>query len=62
MAKLNNALKFIIFHVNFLFSILGLAFMGFGIYVMVADWGQLDKGFFLGTGVVLLLVGFIGNA
>ena len=59
MPRLNNMLKFIIFHVNFLFSILGLCFMGLAIYIMVANWGQLDPGFFQGVGAILFIAGFI---
>ena len=33
--------------------------MGLSLYVLVANWGKLDPGFFTGAGAVLFLAGFI---
>ena len=59
MPKLNNTLKFVVFHVNFLFSMMGLGLIGLAIYMLVADWGRLDPSFFTGLGAILLIAGFI---
>ncbi len=59
MARLNNLLKFFIFHINFVFSVTGLGLIGLSIYILVANWGQLDPGFFAGVGAVLLIAGYI---
>lgn len=59
MARLNTFLKFSILNVNYLFAVLGLGLMGLSLYVLVANWGKLDPGFFTGAGAVLFLAGFI---
>ena len=35
----------------------GLFLIGFAIYLLAADFGDLDKDFFLGTGLITLFVG-----
>jgi hypothetical protein len=40
---------------------MGLCLIGLSIYILVADWGQLDPGFFTGVGSILLISGFISS-
>ena len=57
MARLNNIVKFIMINVNILITFAGTFFVGFAFYLWFANWGDLDPGFFVGTGVILALFG-----
>lgn len=57
MARFNNILRFLLLHINFFFSTMGIAAMGIGIYILSAKWGSLDRGFFVSCGIILLLLG-----
>ena len=57
-STLNHILRFVVLYINVLFSLLGLGILGFALYAIFAKWGGLDKGFFVGVGVVGVLLGF----
>jgi hypothetical protein len=42
-----------------LFTIIGLGLFVLALYVLIADWGSLADGFFLGSGITILFIGFI---
>jgi amino acid transporter len=56
-SKLNNFVKFVMINANILLSFIGLFFFGFAFYLWFANWGDLDPGFFVGTGVIFALFG-----
>lgn len=67
-SRMNEWAKFIVTQANFLFTLLGLTVMGISIYVAVADFGALDKGFFLGGGlmffffsILMILTAYLGS-
>ncbi len=67
-SRMNEWAKFIVTQANFLFTLLGLTVTGFSIYVAVADFGALDKGFFLGGGlmffffsILIILTSYLGS-
>lgn len=57
-STLNSVLRFIVLYANVLFTIIGLALMAFSLYAIFANWGSLDKSFFVGVGIVGVLLGF----
>lgn len=59
MSRLNYLLKYFVYHVNAILLIIGLAIMGVSLYALFANWGSLDRSFFLGAGIVSILLGFI---
>eukprot|EP01038_Epipyxis_sp_PR26KG_P007481 gene7481-10195_t len=59
MARINNIIKFVVVNVNILFSVLGMFIIGFALYLLCANWGKLDPGFFLGSGLCILLFGML---
>jgi hypothetical protein len=59
MGKLNNIIRFVVLHINFCFSLLGIIVLGLGLYACIADWGTLDEAFFLGGGIIASLVGVL---
>ena len=59
MSRLNNIILYIVYQVNVFYSLIGLCFLGFGLYLIFADWGTLNPGFFVGAGVITGLFGFI---
>ncbi len=56
-SRLNNFVKFIMINANILLSFFGLFFFGFAFYLWFANWGDLDPGFFVGTGLIFALFG-----
>jgi len=54
---MNSYVKFIVIHVNILFIVIGLFLMAVAIYLLVGNFGRLDPGFFLGTGLILMFAG-----
>lgn len=60
MPRINNNAKFVIVNVNIFFFWLGLLLLGLALYLWIADWGDgLTSGFFLGSGIIIALVGII---
>lgn len=58
-SRINEWVKFILMQVNFFFAMFGVTLVGLAIYVMAANWGDLDPAFFTGSAVALLLFGLI---
>ncbi len=58
MGRLNNWIKAIVLNFNTIFSLVGLSIIGLAIFVLVNDWGSLDKKFFLGWGILSIFFGF----
>ncbi len=56
-SRLNNILKFIVLNINILYFLFGFLFIGIACYLWFANWGSLDPGFFLGSGIILCLLG-----
>jgi hypothetical protein len=59
MGRLNGIAKFIMININIFVSFFGTFFFGFALYLWSSDWGDLDPGFFVGSGIILALFGFI---
>jgi hypothetical protein len=59
MARLNNIMKFCVWIFNNLIYLIGFLILAVSLYVCFANWGGLDKSFFLGLGVVYALFGGI---
>lgn len=57
MARLNNIIKFIMLNVNIFFSTIGTFFLGLAIYLWAANWGSLDKNFFMSAALIILFLG-----
>lgn len=57
MARLNGILKFTLINVNILFSVIGLFILALGVYLLAGNFGKLDPGFFLGTGLIIVFCG-----
>lgn len=57
MARLNNALKFMLMNVNIIFATIGLLFFALSLYLFAGNFGQLDKDFFVGIGLVFTFIG-----
>lgn len=57
MSRLNGIVKFIMINVNIFLSFIGFALFGIAMYLWCSDWGNLDKGFFVGSGVLVALLG-----
>lgn len=53
----NEWAKFVVSQANFLFVVMGLLIISGALYVLAADFGDLDKGFFLGGGAIVFLFG-----
>jgi hypothetical protein len=58
-SKLNEWAKFIVSQANSIFTITGFVIMSGATYLLVADFGNLDKGFFIGGGIIFFLFGWI---
>ena len=56
-SRLNNFIKFVVLNVNILYFLLGITFIGLALYLWFANWGNLDPGFFLGSGLICALFG-----
>lgn len=56
-SRLNNFIKFVVLNVNILFFLFGFTFIGLALYLWFANWGNLDPGFFLGSGLICALFG-----
>ena len=57
---LNSYAKFIVVNVNIFFFWIGLLLLGVALYLWIAEWGDgLVKGFFLGAGLTIALLGMI---
>lgn len=56
-SRLNNVIKFCVLNVNILFFLFGLLFIALACYLWFANWGNLDPGFFLGSGLIAALFG-----
>lgn len=59
MGRINNVTKWLVSNVNFLFSTTALVSMGFVIFGLSSKWGSLDRGFFLGGGLIALFFWFL---
>lgn len=57
--RLNNIVKFILINVYIILCFIGLFFFGFAFYLWFANWGDLEPGFFVGTGVIVALFGLV---
>jgi hypothetical protein len=57
MGRLNNGLKFALINVNIIFCTMGLFLIAMSIYLLTGNFGKLDPGFFLGTGLVIIFIG-----
>lgn len=56
-SRINNTVKFLVFHINIVILLIGLAFFGFAMYLFFANWGDLDPNFFVGMGTIVMLFG-----
>lgn len=54
MGRINDVTKWLVVNVNFVFSTIAIFSIGFLIFALSSEWGNLDRGFFLGGGVVSL--------
>lgn len=68
MPRSNDFVKKIVMHTNIFFSMIGVFLFGLSFYIIFADWGSLDPGFFLGIGIngccisgILFLISSIGG-
>jgi hypothetical protein len=59
LSTLNDTIRFFVLYLNVLFLLLGLLLIAVAFYLIFADWGSLDKNFFVGAGVVVILLGFV---
>lgn len=55
MGKLNNFLKWVVMNVNLLYAAVALVAIILSVIVLVSDWGSLDRGFFMGWCIVIIL-------
>lgn len=55
MGRINDVTKWLVMNVNFLFSTIAVFSMGFVVFALASEWGDLDRGFFLGGGIAALL-------
>lgn len=55
MGRINDVTKWLVMNVNFVFSTLSIFSIIIIIFALSSEWGTLDRGFFLGGGVVTLL-------
>ena len=58
-SKLNEWAKFIVSQANFFFTIIGFFVTGAATYLLLADFGDLDKAFFIAGGTIFFLFGWI---
>jgi len=58
-SRVNAWAKFIVTQANFVFSLLSVAVLSGAIYALVADFGDLDKAFFLSYGLLFFFFGLI---
>lgn len=58
-SKLNEWAKFIVSQANFFFTLVGFCVVGGATYLLLADFGDLDKAFFIGGGLIFFLFGWI---
>src|SRR5437870_4143342 len=56
-SRLNSFVNFMVCIINSFLSLFGLIILGAAIFVLQADWGDLDRNFFLGLGVGTALFG-----
>lgn len=56
-SRLNNIIKFVVLNINIIYFLVGLTFVGLALYLWCANWGDLDPGFFLGSGLICALFG-----
>jgi uncharacterized membrane protein len=59
LSTLNDTLRFVVLYINVVFLLIGLLFMAIALYLIFSDWGSLDKDFFVGAGIVVVLLGFV---
>jgi hypothetical protein len=57
MAQINALVKFIMININIFLSFIGFFMFGLAMYLWCSNWGNLDPGFFIGSGIVLALFG-----
>mmetsp|Transcript_16061 Transcript_16061/g.26945 ORF Transcript_16061/g.26945 Transcript_16061/m.26945 type:complete len:282 (-) Transcript_16061:2515-3360(-) len=55
MGRINDVTKWLVMNVNFVFSTVAVFSIGFVVFALSSEWGSLDRGFFLGGGLVALL-------
>ncbi|CAE7669480.1 unnamed protein product [Symbiodinium microadriaticum] len=55
MGRLNNMIKWLVMNVNLIYAAVALVSIILAVLVMVSDWGSLDRGFFLGWCIVVIL-------
>lgn len=58
-SKLNEWAKFVVSQANFMFTVFGLFIVSSAFYLLAADFGDLDKAFFIGVGMIFFLFGWI---
>jgi len=58
-SRLNKIVKILLFHFIILSAFIGLALIAFGMYLIFADWGSLEPGFFRAAGIITSLFGII---
>jgi hypothetical protein len=56
-SRINNIIKAFLININILLTSVGLTLVAFALYLILVDWGFLDKGFFLGPSIILALIG-----
>lgn len=58
-SRLNNIIKLIVVNINIVLFLWGIIVLGMALYLLTADWGGLDQGFFVGVGCITGLLGLI---
>jgi len=59
MGRINNCVKLFVLKVNTFSAMFALTLIALSIYIVVSDWGSLDKTFFEEWCIVLILFGII---
>ena len=54
MGRINDLTRWLVMNINFCFSTIAVFSMGFIIFALTSEWGDLDRGFFLGGGIAAL--------
>ena len=55
----NSILQIIVLFFEIVFVVVGLFFVGIGLYVILGDFGDVEQSFFEGSGVIIVLLGAV---
>lgn len=58
MARINNALKFTLIHMNILYFIFGSFLLSIALYLLIGNFGSIDRNFSLACAAILILISF----